>query len=39
MLRRVAEALGATIHIELLHSKQKKSMDVAEDNPLYGRMK
>ena len=39
MLRRVAEALGATIHIELLRGKQKKSMGVAEDNPHYGRMK
>jgi len=39
MLRRVAEALGATIHIELLRGKQKKSMGVAENNPHYGRMK
>lgn len=39
MLRRVAEALGATIHIELLRRKQKKSMGFAEDNPHYGRMK
>jgi len=34
MLRRVAEALSATIHIELLRGKQKKSMGVAEDNPI-----
>jgi len=39
MLRRVAEALGATIHIELLRGKQKKSMGVAEDNPHCGGMK
>jgi transcriptional regulator with XRE-family HTH domain len=32
MLRRVAEALGATIHIELLRGKQKKSMGVAQHN-------
>ena len=39
MLRRVAEALGAAIHIELLRRKQKKSMGIAEDNPHYERMK
>jgi hypothetical protein len=39
MLRRVAEALGATIHIELLREKQNKSMGVAEDNSHYGRVK
>jgi hypothetical protein len=38
MLRRVTEALGATIHIEL-RRKHKKSMGVAEDDPHYGRMK
>ena len=36
MLRRVAEALGATIHIELLRGKQKKSMGIAEGDPPYG---
>ena len=36
MLRRVAEALGATIHIELLRGKQKKSMGIAESDPRYG---
>ncbi len=36
MLRRVAEALGATIHIELLRGKQKKSMGIAEGDPRYG---
>jgi DNA-binding XRE family transcriptional regulator len=36
MLRRVAEALGATIHIELLRGKQKRSMGVAEGDPRYG---
>jgi hypothetical protein len=39
MLRRVAEAFGAMIHIELLRGKQKKSMGVADDNPHYGRTK
>jgi len=33
MLRRVAEALGATIHIELLRGEQKKSKGVAEGDP------
>jgi transcriptional regulator with XRE-family HTH domain len=36
MLRRVAEALGATIRVELLRGKQKKSMGVAEAAPRYG---
>ncbi len=36
MLRRVAEALGATIHIELLRGKQKKSMGIAESGSRYG---
>jgi len=39
MLRRVAEALGGTIHIELLRRKQKKGMGVTEDTPHYGGMK
>ena len=39
MLRRVAEALGATIHIELLRGKQKKNIGIAEDDPHCGRMK
>ncbi len=36
MLRRVAEALGATVHIELLRGKQMKSVGIAELNPDYG---
>jgi len=36
MLRRVAEALGATIHIELLRGKRKKSLGIAEKDPCYG---
>jgi DNA-binding XRE family transcriptional regulator len=36
MLRRVAEALGATIHIELLRARQKKSMGIAESQSGYG---
>jgi DNA-binding XRE family transcriptional regulator len=39
MLRRVAGALGATIHIELLRGKQKKNIGIAESDPHYGRMK
>jgi len=39
MLRRVAEALGATIHIELLRGKQKKSMGFAEEIPHYGKVR
>jgi len=38
MLRRVAEALGATIRVELLRGKQKKSMGIAESNPHYGKV-
>jgi len=36
MLRRVAEALGATVHIELLRGKQMKSVGIAELNHDYG---
>jgi transcriptional regulator with XRE-family HTH domain len=36
MLRRVAEALGATIRIELLRSGQKKNMGIAEGQSGYG---
>ena len=39
MLRRVAEALGATIHVELLRGKQKRNMGVAESDAPYGRVK
>jgi predicted ABC-type ATPase/DNA-binding XRE family transcriptional regulator len=35
MLRRVAEAIGATIHIELLRQKQKKYVGIAESEPGY----
>ncbi|MDD5170551.1 MAG: zeta toxin family protein [Syntrophales bacterium] len=35
MLRRVAEAIGATIHIELLRRKQKQSIGIAESEPDY----
>jgi transcriptional regulator with XRE-family HTH domain len=38
MLRRVAEALGATIHIELLRGKQKKNIGIAENDPHYGKV-
>ncbi len=38
MLRRVAEALGATIRVELLREKQKKSMGIAERDPHYGKV-
>lgn len=37
MLRRVAEALGATVRIKLLRSRQKeKSMGIAEGGSPYG---
>ena len=39
MLRRVAEALGATIHVELLREKQRRTMGVAEGDSPYGKMK
>lgn len=32
MIRRVAAALGATIRIELLRGKQKKTMGIAEND-------
>ena len=35
MLRRVAEALGATIHIELLSRMQKKDIGILEGKPDY----
>jgi transcriptional regulator with XRE-family HTH domain len=36
MLRRVAEALGATVRVELQRSGQDKSMGIAEDDSRYG---
>lgn len=36
MLRRVAEALGASVRVELRRSGQRKSMGIAEDDPRYG---
>jgi DNA-binding XRE family transcriptional regulator len=35
MLRRVAEVLGATVHIELLRGKQQSRMGVAENRSSY----
>ena len=35
MLRRVAEVLGATVHIELLRGKQQSRMGVAENQSGY----
>ncbi len=35
MLRRVAEVLGATVHIELLRGKQQSRMGVAEKHSSY----
>jgi len=35
MLRRVAEALGATLHIELLRGKRQRRMSVAENQAGY----
>jgi transcriptional regulator with XRE-family HTH domain len=35
MLRRVAEVLGATVHIELLRGKQQRRMGVAENRSSY----
>jgi transcriptional regulator with XRE-family HTH domain len=35
MLRRVAEVLGATVHIELLRGKQQGRMGVAENRSSY----
>ena len=35
MLRRVAEVLGATVHIELLRGKQQRRMGVAETQSGY----
>jgi|WetSurMetagenome_2_1015567.scaffolds.fasta_scaffold60554_4 predicted ABC-type ATPase/DNA-binding XRE family transcriptional regulator len=35
MLRRVAEAIGATINFELLRQKQKKCVGIAESEPGY----
>jgi hypothetical protein len=36
MLRRVAEALGATIHIDIQLPKRPKQAAVAEDKATYG---
>ena len=36
MLRRVAEVLGATVHVEIQRSKRAKQMAVAEPKSRYG---
>jgi len=39
MLRRVAEALGATNCVELLREKQRNTVGIAEGDSHYGKMK
>ena len=35
MLRRVAEVLGATVHVKIQHKKHRKQAVVAEGRPIY----
>jgi len=37
MLRRVAEALDAELHVEIQHRRRPKPAAVAEAKPIYGR--